>query len=84
MTATLAASSIGSVWPSRDTATAGPVVDAGTAPAGMRWIPAGEFTMGTDDKRSMPNERPAHRVRVAGFWIDEKRIRAEDLGMGGA
>ena len=40
----------------------------------MRWIPAGEFTMGTDDVRSMPNERPAHRVRVAGFWIDEHPV----------
>jgi formylglycine-generating enzyme required for sulfatase activity len=42
-----------------------------TQPAGMKWIPAGEFTMGTDDLNSMPNERPAHRVRVDGFWIDE-------------
>ena len=29
----------------------------------MRWIPPGEFTMGTDDSQSFPNERPAHRVR---------------------
>ena len=40
------------------------------APPGMVWIPGGEFTMGTDDIRSLPNERPAHRVRVEGFWID--------------
>lgn len=26
--------------------------------------------MGTDDKRSMPNERPAHQVKVNGFFID--------------
>jgi formylglycine-generating enzyme required for sulfatase activity len=39
-------------------------------PPGMRWIPAGEFTMGTDDPKSMRNERPAHRVRLDGFWMD--------------
>jgi formylglycine-generating enzyme required for sulfatase activity len=39
-------------------------------PPGMRWIPAGEFAMGTDDPDSQPNERPAHRAKVAGFWID--------------
>jgi sulfatase modifying factor 1 len=41
------------------------------APPGMVWIPGGEFVMGTDDLRSMANERPAHRVRVDGFWMDE-------------
>jgi len=45
-----------------------------TAPAGMVWIPAGEFTMGTDDSDSFPNEGPAHRVRVEGFWIDETAV----------
>jgi formylglycine-generating enzyme required for sulfatase activity len=43
-------------------------------PAGMRWIAAGEFTMGTDDPHSMPNERPARRVRVDGFWIGEAPV----------
>src|SRR5690606_24040419 len=44
------------------------------APAGMKWIPAGEFTMGTDDANSLPNERPAHRVRLDGYWIDETPV----------
>ena len=44
------------------------------APPGMRWIPAGEFTMGTDSGQSMANERPAHRVRLDGFWIDETPV----------
>jgi formylglycine-generating enzyme required for sulfatase activity len=30
--------------------------------------------MGTDDMRSMANERPAHRVKVDGFWIDEHPV----------
>jgi sulfatase modifying factor 1 len=42
--------------------------------AGMRWIPAGEFRMGSDDPKARPNERPAHRVRVDGFWIDETTV----------
>ena len=39
-------------------------------PDGMVRIPAGEFTMGTDEPFTMPNERPARRVKVNGFWID--------------
>jgi formylglycine-generating enzyme len=46
----------------------------GPAPAGMKWIPGGEFIMGTDDANSMPNERPAHRVRLDGYWIDETPV----------
>ena len=30
--------------------------------------------MGTDDPRGMANERPAHRVRVNGFWMDEHPV----------
>jgi formylglycine-generating enzyme required for sulfatase activity len=44
------------------------------APKGMVWIPGGEVTMGTDDPNSNANERPAHRVRVDGFWMDEHAV----------
>src|SRR6266446_6144585 len=43
-------------------------------PEGMVRIPSGEFTMGTDDVRSFPNERPAHRVHLERFWIDEHDV----------
>jgi formylglycine-generating enzyme required for sulfatase activity len=43
---------------------------ADNAPPGMKWIPTGEFTMGTNDLNSMHNERPAHRVHVNGYWLD--------------
>lgn len=36
--------------------------------AGMAFVPGGEFMMGSD--RHYPEEKPAHRVRVDGFWID--------------
>ncbi len=44
------------------------------APPGMVWIPAGEFSMGSDSPRSRLDERPAHRVRVDGFWMDETPV----------
>ena len=47
---------------------------SGGQPTGMVWIPAGEFTMGTDDPKSFPNERPAHRVRVDGLWMDATAV----------
>src|SRR5881394_384513 len=43
-------------------------------PPGMKWIPGGEFTMGTDDAGAMANERPAHLVKVGGFWMDEHHV----------
>jgi formylglycine-generating enzyme required for sulfatase activity len=46
----------------------------GQAPPGMIWIPGSTFLMGTNDKESFPNERPAHFVQVQGFWIDEHDV----------
>jgi len=43
-------------------------------PPGMAWIPGGTFLMGTNDKESFPNERPAHLVQVQGFWIDKHDV----------
>ncbi|WP_406698016.1 formylglycine-generating enzyme family protein [Singulisphaera sp. Ch08] len=43
-------------------------------PPGMCWIPPAEFTMGTDSPLGWPDERPAHRVRINGFWIDEHEV----------
>src|SRR6476646_3216702 len=43
-------------------------------PPGMVWVPGGEFTMGTDSRLGWPDEKPAHRVRVDGFWMDETEV----------
>jgi formylglycine-generating enzyme required for sulfatase activity len=48
--------------------------ESNAAPWGMRWVPPGEFTMGVDSDPGWPDERPAHRVRVDGFWIDEHEV----------
>jgi sulfatase modifying factor 1 len=48
-------------------------------PPGMVWIPGGEFTMGTDDPESYQYERPAHRVRVDGFWMDVTEVTNADF-----
>ncbi len=45
-----------------------------SAPPGMVFLAGGEFTMGTDNDLGWPDEKPAHRVRVAPFWIDETDV----------
>ena len=45
-----------------------------SAPAGMVRIPGGEFTMGTDSELGWADEKPAHRVRVNGFWMDRTEV----------
>jgi len=62
-----------------DEATAQGKHGAAEAPPGMVWIAGGEFTMGTNDPRSLPNERPAHRVKVGGFWMDEQDVTNADF-----
>src|SRR5882757_11550871 len=40
----------------------------GAAMDAMVWIPGGTFLMGSD--RHYPEEGPAHKVTVDGFWMD--------------
>ena len=42
------------------------------ARSGMVWVPGGEFRMGSD--HHYPEEAPAHRVRVDGFWIERMPV----------
>jgi formylglycine-generating enzyme required for sulfatase activity len=43
----------------------------------MTWIPGGEFLMGSD--HHYPEEAPAHRVSVAGFWMDTYAVTNRDF-----
>jgi formylglycine-generating enzyme len=59
-------------------------VPPGKAPAGMVWIPGGEFSMGAQDPPDMEHDkvgmqatrdsRPIHRVYVDGFWMDKTDV----------
>ena len=45
---------------------------------GMVWIAGGTFRMGSD--RHYPEEAPAHRVSVDGFWIDRTPVTNRQFG----
>jgi formylglycine-generating enzyme required for sulfatase activity len=48
-----------------------------TSHPGMRWIPGGTFTIGSD--RHYPEEAPTHEVSVDGFWIDTTPVTNEQF-----
>ncbi|MEM5436705.1 formylglycine-generating enzyme family protein [Paraburkholderia diazotrophica] len=50
------------------------VGDGTTGPKDMVWIPGGKFTMGSEHPHALPNERPAHRVKLSGFWVDRHDV----------
>jgi formylglycine-generating enzyme required for sulfatase activity len=43
----------------------------------MRWIPPGEFRMGSED--FYPEERPVRTVALDGFWIDERPVTVTEF-----
>src|SRR5580658_4190659 len=49
-----------------------------SAHAEMLWIPGGVFQMGSD--KHYPEERPVHRVRVNGFWMDRTPVTNREFG----
>jgi formylglycine-generating enzyme required for sulfatase activity len=57
--------------PAKPTVLAG---DGVRAPKTMVWIPGGDFLMGSEHPLARPNERPAHRVHVHGFWMDRTHV----------
>jgi formylglycine-generating enzyme len=50
----------------------------GPAPAGMTWIPGGQFWMGVTEDH-MADARPWHRVYVDGFWMDNTDVTNEEF-----
>ncbi len=48
------------------------VEEPAETPAGMVWIPGGQFMMGTNEGK--PDEGPAHPVELDGFWMDQHEV----------
>lgn len=48
--------------------------EATRAPEGMVFIPGGTFVMGCNERYAFANERPAHEIRVSGFYLDVKPV----------
>ncbi len=59
------------------TVVSGPLRDPKPQP-GMVWIPAGEFSMGSDNPK-FEDARPWHRVRLKGFWISATTVTNEEF-----
>ena len=59
------------------------------APAGMAWIPGGEFSMGSRvpnagicslaTRQSVQDAQPIHRVFVDGFWMDKTDVTNDEF-----
>jgi formylglycine-generating enzyme required for sulfatase activity len=57
-----------------------PVLSGGApSPKEMVWVPGGTFLMGSDSKYATANERPAHSVRVQGFWMDATEVTNDEF-----
>jgi formylglycine-generating enzyme required for sulfatase activity len=50
----------------------------GPPPAGMIWVPGGQFWMGADSDH-MPDTKPWHRVYVDGYWMDRAEVTNEQF-----
>jgi len=48
--------------------------DGSNGPKDMAWVPGGEFVMGSDHQKAQSNEKPIHKVKVSGFWIDTTHV----------
>lgn len=59
-----------------------PLIDtasaSGPAPAGMVWVPGGEFSMGSKAPE-MQDARPFHRVALDGYWMDQTEVTNEEF-----
>jgi formylglycine-generating enzyme required for sulfatase activity len=54
--------------------------DGVRGPADMAWVPGGEFLMGSASRFAQPNEKPVHRARVKGFWMDRHHVTNAEFG----
>ncbi|MEL6495809.1 MAG: SUMF1/EgtB/PvdO family nonheme iron enzyme, partial [Cyanobacteria bacterium J06623_7] len=43
----------------------------------MRLIPAGEFSLGSNEIAALDNERPPHRIYLADYWLDRYPVTCQ-------
>ena len=65
------------------------VAASGTSPAGMVWVPGGQFAMGCevsgesfctlDGSHVTADAQPIHQVKVDGFWMDRTEVTNEQF-----
>lgn len=55
--------------------------DGKIGPKGMAWIPGGEFIMGSHSRLAKENEKPAHKVYVDGFWMDQTDVTNAEFAL---
>jgi len=48
-----------------------------TPPAGMVYVPAGDFTMGSDEGNF--DERPAHKVTLSAYFMDQREVTIDEF-----
>lgn len=53
--------------------------DGVSTPQDMAWIPPGSFQMGSNSALAQLNERPAHAVKVDGFWMDVAHVTNDEF-----
>ncbi len=46
---------------------------------GMVWVSGGEFIMGSNESDAYDVEKPAHKVKVDGFWMDATEVTNEQF-----
>ncbi|MEW7278728.1 formylglycine-generating enzyme family protein [Aquimarina sp. 2201CG1-2-11] len=67
---------------SKNTETTSPETSSSNdTPPGMVWIPESQFTMGAlaNDPYARVDEKPAHEVKVSGFWMDATEVTNADF-----
>ena len=57
-----------------------PAAPRSDCPAGMAWLPGGQFLMGSREDRGDPDQRPRHVVNMSGFCMERTEVTVGAYG----
>lgn len=57
-----------------------PATTRSRCPAGMVWLPGGQFLMGSREDRGDPDQRPRHVVNISGFCMERTEVTVGAYG----